>query len=175
MTPHWTLRQATGGDGDALAHIYNYYINNTVITFEVDEVSGEDMATRVAKLRAAGLPWLVAEADGQLLGYAYAGPFRERAAWVHTLETSIYLDAQVRGQGVGTALFSELIARLRDLEPAESIHAPVHTVLGVVALPNDASVALQERLGLRHVGTTEQVGLKFGRWIDVGYWQMELD
>ena len=116
MNAHWSLRDATNDDGAALARIYNHYIRETVITFEVDELSDSEMSARVTKIQAAGLPWLVAEDDGVVRGYAYAGPFRERAAYVHTLETSIYLDLAARGGGLGTALFAELFARLADLD-----------------------------------------------------------
>jgi len=175
MTARFSVRDARPEDGAALATIYNHYIRDTVITFEINEVTDLDMTARVQKSRKAGLPWLVAEDDAVVLGYAYAGSFRERAAYDHTLETSIYLDTNTRARGVGTALFAELFARLRHLAPGDSVHAPVHSLLGVIALPNDASVALHERFGMRHVGTTSQVGWKFDRWIDVGYWQLELD
>ncbi len=175
MNAQWALRDATHDDGAALAHIYNHYIRDTVITFEVDELSASEMAARVAEIQAAGLPWLVAEGDGALLGYAYAGPYRERAAYVHTLETSIYLDLAARGRGLGTALYAELFSRLADLHPGQSPHAPVHAVMGIIALPNESSVALQKRFGMTLVGTFPQVGRKFDRWIDVGFWQATLD
>jgi len=175
MNAHWSLRDARGDDGAALAHIYNHYIRETVITFEVDEISDADMAARVAKIQAVGLPWLVAEGDGVVLGYAYAGQFRERVAWDHTLESSVYLDLASRGRGLGTALYAELFSRLSGLDAAQSPHAPVHAVMGVIALPNASSVALQERFGMTHVGTFPEVGRKFDRWIDVGYWQATLD
>lgn len=169
------VRDATDNDAGALARIYNYYIRETVITFETDEIRDADMAARVAKVHTAGLPWLVAEDDGAVLGYAYAAPFREREAWAHTLESSIYLDVSARGRGIGAGLYADLFSRLRELDPSQCLHAPVHALMGVVALPNEPSVALQERLGMTHVGTLPEVGRKFGRWIDVGYWQANLD
>lgn len=175
MTAGFSVRTADAGDAAAIATIYNHYIRDTVITFELDELSADDMAARVAKIHGAGLPWLVAEDDGAVLGYAYAGPFRERAAYLHTLEASVYLDADVRGRGIGTALFAELFERLRALTPQQSPHAPVHVVVGGVALPNEASVALHERFDMTHVGTFAEVGWKFDHWIDVGYWQVVLD
>ena len=175
MNARWVLRDATSDDGAALARIYNPYIRETVITFEVEELTDADMAARVAKVQGAGLPWLVADGDGAVLGYAYAGPFRERAAYMHTLETSIYLDLAARGRGIGTALFAELFSRLSDLDPDRSAHAPVHAVMGGIALPNESSVALHERFGMTHVGTFPDVGRKFDRWIDVGFWQATLD
>ncbi len=175
MSPHFDVRDATEADGGALATIYNHYVRDTVITFEVDELDAEEVTARVAKIQKAGLPWLIAESDGVVRGFAYAGPFRERAAYVHTLETSIYLDLAARGSGLGTALFAELFARLADLDAGQSPHAPVHALMGVIALPNDASIALHERFGMTHVGTFLEVGRKFDRWIDVGYWQTNLD
>ncbi len=175
MNAHWVLRDARHDDGAALAHIYNHYIRETVITFEVEELSDADMAARVTKIQGAGLPWLVAEGDGALLGYAYAGPYRERAAYIHTLESSIYLDVAARGRGLGTALYAELFSRLSDLDAGQSPHAPVHAVMGIIALPNESSVALQQRFGMTHVGTFPDVGRKFDRWIDVGFWQATLD
>jgi phosphinothricin acetyltransferase len=175
MTAGLVVRDATARDASAIAIIYNHYIRDTVITFELDELTEADMAARVAKIHRAGLPWLVAEEDGVVLGYAYAGPFRERAAYLHTLEASVYLDPDVRARGIGTALFAELFARLRALSPEQSAHAPVHAVVGGVALPNEASVALHERFDMTHVGTFTEVGWKFDHWIDVGYWQVVLD
>ena len=175
MTASFTLRDASPDDAGAIATIYNHYIRDTVITFELDELADADMAARVAKIQAAGLPWLVAHDDGVVLGYAYAGPFRERAAYVHTLEVSVYLDPDMRARGIGTALFAELFERLRALTEEQSPHAPVHAVVGGVALPNEASVALHERFDMTHVGTFIEVGWKFEHWIDVGYWQVLLD
>ncbi|NYI40041.1 GNAT family N-acetyltransferase [Demequina lutea] len=175
MTARFEMRDARQDDGAALARIYNHYIRETVITFEVEELGDAEMSARVTKIQAAGLPWLVAERDGAVRGFAYAGPFRERAAYAHTLETSVYLDLAARGSGLGTALFAELFARLADLDQGHSPHAPVHALMGVIALPNDASVALHERFGMKHVGTFPEVGRKFDRWIDVGYWQATLD
>ena len=175
MSAHFDMRDARDDDGAALARIYNHYIRETVITFEVDEVSESEMSARVIKIHNAGLPWLVAEGDGAVRGFAYAGPLRDRAAYVHTLETTVYLDIAARGSGLGTALYGELFARLADLDAEHSSHAPVHALMGVIALPNDASVALHERFGMTHVGTFPEVGRKFDRWIDVGYWQATLD
>lgn len=172
------IRQATAADGAALAAIYNHYVRETVVTFETDEVTAADMAARVDKLATAGLPWLVAveagDTDG-VMGYAYAGPFKERPAWRHCLETSIYLDPEHQGKGVGTALFAALFGRLRSLAPEQSHHAPVHTLIGGIALPNDASVAIHERFGFTKMGVVNQGGRKFDRWIDVGYWQRLLN
>ncbi|WP_062304086.1 GNAT family N-acetyltransferase [Demequina subtropica] len=159
-------------DAARIAEIYAHYVRHDTATFEVEPVSGDEMWARIEKIRSKGLPYLVIEDEGRVVGYAYAGPYRERAAYDHTLEASIYLDADVRRGGVGTALYTELIERLRSL--TDSVHAPVHSVLGGIALPHPGSVALHEKLGFRHVGTIPEAGLKFDRWIDVGFWQLVL-
>lgn len=163
---------SAASDSARLAEIYNHYVAHDVATFETEPVSDDAMWARIEALQARGLPWLVAEDGGRIVGYAYAGPYRDRAAYRHTLESSIYLDPELRRGGWGTALYTELLSRLRSLEGSE--HAPVRSVMGVLALPHPGSVALHERLGFRHVGTIEQAGLKLDRWIDVGIWQLLL-
>ena len=115
---------------------------------------------------SGGLPWLVAEQDGRVLGYAYAGPWKSRAAYRFAVEVTVYLAPGFTRRGWGTRLCEELFARLRE--------RGVHTVVGGIALPNDASVALHERLGMVKVAHFREIGFKLGRWIDVGYWQRTL-
>ncbi len=159
-------------DAAAVAAIYGHYVLHDTATFETEPPATDAMRARMDAILGRGLPYLVAEVEGKVAGYAYAGPFRDRAAYRHTLESTIYLDPEVRRAGLGTALYSELLARLRTLSTPQ--HAPVRSVLGVIALPHPASVALHERLGFRHVGTVADAGYKFDRWIDVGYWQLML-
>jgi len=126
-----------------------------------------EMAERIAATQAQGLPWLVAEAeDGELFGYAYASRWRVRPAYRHAVESSIYMRQATVGQGVGKLLYRELIRRLAVLG--------LHTVIGGVAQPNPASDALHRTLGFKQVALFEQVGRKFGRWLDVAYWQLPL-
>ncbi|WP_062205652.1 GNAT family N-acetyltransferase [Demequina salsinemoris] len=176
MQPTLVLRDATPDDGATLAAIYNPYVRDTVITFETEEVPAEQMGARVAKVQAAGLPWLVASDpdSGTMLGFAYAGPFQDRDAYRHALELTIYLASDARGRGLGTMLFEAVIARVQDL-PASSKHAPAHGLYSRIALPNAASAALHDRFGFTQVGTFGEVGHKLGRWIDVGVWQLLLD
>ncbi|BDZ62293.1 phosphinothricin N-acetyltransferase [Demequina sediminis] len=159
-------------DAARLAQIYDHYVVHDTATFELDPIGAEEMASRIARIQARGLPWIVLERDDAVAGYAYAGPFRDRVAYRHTLEATVYLAPEVRRGGLGTELYAALIERLRGLSAGE--HAPVHSVMGVVALPHPGSVALHSRLGFRHVGTIEDAGFKFDRWIDVGYWQLTL-
>jgi phosphinothricin acetyltransferase len=161
------IRPAVPGDAVAIAAIYNPYVATTCITFETEPVSADDMAERIAEAGAANLPWLVAADDNGVLGYAYASKWKGRCAYRYSAESTVYLDAKKHGQGVGKALYAALIADLR----ARSLHA----IIGGIALPNDASVALHERLGFEKVAHFRQVGFKQNRWIDVGYWELLLD
>ena len=160
------IRDARAEDAAAIARIYGHYIAKTVITFEESPVSDAEIRARMQKVSAAGLPWLVHEEDGALIGYAYAGRWHERSAYRFSAETTIYLDAHQLGRGLGTALYAALVERLRELG--------LHTAIGGIALPNPGSIALHEKLGFRQVGHHREVGFKFDRWIDVGYWQLLL-
>jgi len=161
-----TVRSASATDADAIARSYNYYIENTVITFEEEPVSPQAMAARVAEVQGLSLPWLVAEIDKKVIGYAYANKWKVRSAYRHSVETTIYLEHGHEGRGVGKTLYAALLPPLR----ARGIHA----VIGGAAMPNEASVALHETLGFDHVATFREVGFKHGRWVDVAYWQLVL-
>jgi L-amino acid N-acyltransferase YncA len=157
-------------DAERIAEIYNHYVLHDTATFEVDDVGGAAMANRIAKVQAAGLPWLVATDALGIVGFAYASPFHERAAYVHTLSVSIYLAPAERGRGLGGELYRALLKRAQAV--SEPPHAPTRSLIALIALPNDASVALHETLGFTKVGVITDAGRKFARWIDVGYWQM---
>jgi L-amino acid N-acyltransferase YncA len=160
------VRAATAADADAIAGTYNYYIQNTVITFEEEAVPATAMAARIAEAQGQSLPWLVAEVNGAIAGYAYARPWRPRSAYRYSAETTIYLDRGYEGRRIGTTLYSALLPLLRE--------RGIHVAIGGVALPNDASVALHEKLGFERVATFRQVGFKHDRWVDVAYWQLLL-
>jgi len=162
MSPE--IRAATSADAAAVATIYNWYIANTVITFEVEPVAAAEMAQRIEAALVAH-EWLVLARGGELLGYAYAGRFHARAAYRHTAESTIYLRHGLEGQGFGTTLYSELLRR--------SFARGYRQLIGGIALPNEASVRLHEKLGFAKAGHLTRVGRKFERWIDVGYWQLE--
>jgi phosphinothricin acetyltransferase len=159
-------RPAIPADGEAIAAIYNHYIASSVATFEVEPVSADEMRSRVAAIEAAGLPWLVADGPAGLLGYAYATRWRGRAAYRFSCEITVYLAPDAVGQGVGTALYTELFRILES--------GGLHLVIGGIALPNDASVALHERFGMTKVAHLHEVGFKFGHWVDVGFWERRL-
>jgi phosphinothricin acetyltransferase len=152
-------------DAAQICGIYNHYVCETVVTFEETPVLEADMAQRISD--AAGrLPWLVWETEAGILGYAYARAWRPRAAYRHSVESSIYLAPHATGRGLGSRLYIDLITELR--------HRGLHCVIGGVALPNPASVSLHEKLGFAKVAEFRQVGFKFERWIDVAYWELML-
>ncbi|MYM69851.1 GNAT family N-acetyltransferase [Pseudoduganella sp. FT55W] len=160
------IRDAVADDAKAIAAIYNPFIANTTISFEEEPVTNAAMAQRIADVQAAGLPWLVLEVDGKVVGYAYATKWRVRHAYRYSVESSVYLAPECAGQGGGTALYTALLERLRA--------CGCHLVIGGIALPNDASIALHEKMGYEKVAHFREVGFKFGRWLDVGYWQVKL-
>lgn len=165
-----TIRPASQADAKAITDIYNHYISNTVVTFEEVPVAPVEMAARLQAVQAASLPWLVGEtqADGQthVVGYAYATPWKSRSAYRYSVESSVYLAPGAAGKGFGTVLYRALLEELR--------RTSVHSVMGGIALPNVASVALHERMGFRKVAHLKEVGHKSGQWLDVGYWQLLL-
>lgn len=160
------VRLARVEDASRIASIYNHYIAESCITFETDPVSEADMATRIRETLAVPLPWLVAESSSHVTGYAYASKWKGRCAYRFAVETTIYLDPDATGDGIGTKLYAELVDAVRA--------ASMTTAIGGIALPNDTSVRLHERLGFRKVGHFERVGYKHDKWVDVGYWQLQL-
>jgi len=161
-----TIRTAEARDAAAIAEIYNHYVTTSIITFEEEPVSAEDMTRRIGEVAAASLPWLLAEESGRTTGYAYATPWRSRSAYRFSAEVTVYTAPGNGGRGIGSRLYSQLLPVLE----ARNVHA----VMGGIALPNEASVALHEKFGFRKVAHFAEVGFKFDRWIDVGYWQRTL-
>lgn len=160
------IRAALPGDAERLASIYNHYILNTVITFEEEAITAADILARMKEVEEQSLPWLVAESDGALKGYAYGGKWKGRCAYKFSAESTIYLAEQAVGRGLGSALYGSLLAELRSRK--------LHVAVGGIALPNEPSVKLHEKLGFQKAAHFKEIGYKFGRWIDVGYWQVVL-
>jgi len=159
------LRPCTTSDAGQICDIYNHYVQQTVVTFEEVPVTAKEMGQRIDGVTAR-LPWIGWEEGGQIVGYACATPWKARAAYRNAVEASIYLAHHATGRGLGTLLYRALITDLRDRN--------LHCVIGGAALPNPASVALHEALGFTKVGEFREVGFKFGRWIDVAYWELIL-
>lgn len=158
------IRPVEDADVPSIVDIYNYYISTTTFTFEETPLTVEEMRRRVEGVKAQQMPWLCAEVGGHLAGYAYASRWRERSAYRFTAETTIYLEQAFTGRGSGKVLYKALLEQLRA--------AGLHALIAVISLPNPNSVMLHEALGYRKVGHLAEVGFKFSRWIDVGYWQL---
>ena len=159
------IRRVAPEDAGQIAAIYNHHVVNTIVTFEETPVDEATMLGRIADIDASH-GWFVAVVDGHVGGYAYASAWRARSAYRHSVETTVYVGSGMVGRGLGTALYDAL---LRELSQRE-----FHCAMGGIALPNAASVALHERMGFAKVAHFREVGWKFGRWIDVGYWQRVL-
>ncbi len=158
------IRDVNLKDAKAIADIYNYYIENTIITFEENKVSVDEMALRI-KSHSSNLPWVAYEEDENIYGYAYASEWKSRCAYKYSVESSIYLDHTKSGKGLGTKLYRELLNL--------AMKSDIHVIIGGIALPNEASIKLHEKLGFKKVGQFREVGYKFKKWIDVGYWQLK--
>lgn len=161
-----TLREAEAADAADIASIYNPYVEATIITFEEEPVSAAEMALRIEAVRSDGLPWLVAERGGRIVGYAYAAQWRGRVAYRFSTEVTVYVARDELRTGVGSRLYGELLPLLRS--------RGFHVAIGGISLPNDGSVSLHEHLGFEKVAHFKEVGFKLDRWIDVGYWQLLL-
>lgn len=159
------IRKAHLSDDLNIVNIYNYYILNSMSTFEEQPVSQREMRFRIEQVQAS-LPWLVYETNGEILGYAYATQWKPRSAYRNTVESTVYVRSDSYGKGVGKKLCQELIEELK----AQKLHA----ALAGITLPNEASVALHEKLGYTKVGQLKEVGYKFEKWVDVGYWELVL-
>ena len=160
------LRVADRSDATAVAGVYRPYVEETAVTFEEAPPDADAVADRIDGTLAR-FPWFVAERDGHLLGYAYAGRLRDRDAYRWTTELSVYVDRDRRGEGAGTALYRALLATL-ERQGFESAY-------GVVTLPNPASVAFHEAFGFERVALFPAVGHKLGEWHDVAWYERRLD
>lgn len=160
------IRPAEARDFAAIADLTNTFIRDTAIHFGAVEQSPDELIAIWEATRPTH-PWLIAELDGRFAGFAKAGVWRERAAYRRTAESAVYVATFARRRGVGRALYQSLIDDLRS--------RGFHTLVAGITLPNAPSVALHESVGFRHVATFSEVGHKFDRWHDVGFWQLMLD
>lgn len=160
-----TVRDATERDAAACAAIYRPYVTDTAITFETEPPSPEDVAARIADAQRTHA-WLVLEDGGRVVGYAYGGPFKARAAYRWSCEVSVYLELGRRRTGGGRALYTALLARLAE--------RGYRTAVAGMTLPNDASVGLHRAMGFAPVGTYRRIGWKHGAWHDVAWTQREI-
>lgn len=150
-------------DAKEIADIYNFYVENTHHSFEVEPVSIEEMGQRIVEF-SANYPYLVAEENGEVLAYAYASCYKPRSAYKHSIEVSVYVKNDSIQKGIGSKLYERLFDELSKTN--------VHAIIAGISLPNEASVKLHERFGMEKVAHFREVGFKLNRWIDVGYWEL---
>jgi L-amino acid N-acyltransferase YncA len=162
------VRPATSADADALAAIYGDAVLHGFGTFEEEPPSPTDMDGRRRAVQDKGLPYLVAELDGQVVGFAYAGPFRPRAAYRYTLEDSVYVSPDAKGKGVGRAVLTAVIAACEALG--------IRQLMAVIGdTGNLGSIGLHRSLGFEQTGVGKSVGFKHGRWVDIVHMQKPLN
>ncbi len=161
------IRNVTSQDIDAITDIYNWYITNSTATFEIDPISRQEMAERVAGFTSEGMPYMVFESDGMVWGYCYAHRWKQRAAYRHTLETTVYLHHEHLHKGVGRQLMEKLIADCR----ATGYKA----LIACITEGNEASCALHRALGFQQVSHFKDVGRKFDKWLGISDFELLLD
>ena len=165
MTEKHDIRLAAEADTEAMLAIYAPVVRETAISFELEPPSVEEFQSRIRSTLTRA-PWLVCEIDSHVAGYAYAGPLRMREAYQWSVEVTVYVHADYRRLGVGSAVYTSLFECLR-LQGYTNAY-------GGIALPNPGSVGLHEGMGFFHIGTYQNVGYKLGAWHDVGWWQLEM-
>lgn len=159
------IRTAKITDAPAIAEIYNYYIENTVISFEEKEVTPTEIEGRISNTLKVGA-WIVDEEDGKIRGYAYFTPWRTRTAYRHSAESTVYVNKDSFRKGIGRELYRVLIKIAKEQN--------LHRLIGGIALPNERSQGLHENMGFKKVAHFTEVGKKFGEWVDVGYWELHI-
>lgn len=153
-------------DTQALLDIYNYYVVNTAVTFDIEPLPLQVFKDKLMAI-SKEYPIVVYEEDGLISGYAYGSRFRPKPAYDYVAESTVYVKHGAHGKQIGTKLYAELLRLLKKTN--------LHTVLGVLTVPNQASIKLHEKFGFKQVAHLKEVGLKFGKWQDVGIWQLKLD
>ena len=160
------IRKARLDDAHAICNIYNYYIENTVVTFETTSVSEIEMRQRMEEVFNGGHLFYVGEINGKIIGYYYTHRWNNRFAYSTTVEESIYLDKNATGKGYGTLLFEHLLKHINKDK--------THVLIAGICIPNESSVRLHEKFGFKQVSCMKEIGKKFDQWRDVGHWQLIL-
>lgn len=159
------IRNVRIEDSKEIVDIYNHYILNTCVTFEMEKLTPKDMEERI-KNKIGKEPWIVYEEDNKVIGYAYVGEWRSKAAFNFTKEVSVYLSIDEKSKGLGTKLMAELIKVCKEYG--------IHTLISVVTVPNDISEGLHKKFGFKKAGYFEEVGFKQEKWLDVAFWQLHI-
>ena len=160
------IRPVHINDAQELLEMYNYYVINTTVNFDIEPLSLKTFTDKL-NIITADYPFIVLEENNEILGYAYGSRFRPRAAYNYVAESTVYVKHTAHGKQIGSKLYTELIRLLKETD--------LHTVLGVLTIPNEASIKLHEKFGFEQVANLKEVGLKFGEWQNVGIWQLNLD
>ncbi len=161
------IRKVQINDAGVIANIYNHYISETTATLELVEIDAHEIEKRILKVtQKEDLPYLVYLKDHKIVGYAYATIWRQREGYKFSIESSVYVKENIENKGIGTKLYTKLISELKDLNYSN--------IIGVLTLPNEASVKFHEKFGFKQVGHFDKVGFKFDKWHDVGFWQLKL-
>jgi len=161
------IRQVQRNDAAAICGIYNYYVEHTAVTFDTVLLPDKAMESRIRETLQAGLPFYVAEQEGEIRGYCYIHQWDKRQAYSSTKEITVYLRPGVQGRGIGTQLLSRLLPEIDRRQ--------THVLIAGICLPNEASVRLHEKFGFRQVSCMKQIGFKLGEWQDVGHWQLIIE
>ncbi len=161
-----TLRPVRAEDAARIAAIYNDYVLHTTVSFETAPLSADAMLARIESVTRGGYPYIVAVDDDRVVGYAYAHPWKERPAYNHTWETTVYLSPRSKGRGTGRILMESLVAECR--------RRGCHALIACITAENSDSRRFHERLGFRKVSDFSEVGFKQGRWLDVTDYQLTL-
>jgi len=157
------IRPVRAADASCLCDLYNHFVVTSIVTFDEERLTEDTFAARIADVSEMH-PWFVYDLDGAPIGYALASPWKSRCAYRYSVETTVYVSPAHQGRGIGTALYRYLIDSL--------VKTEVHSLIAGIALPNPASIALHENLGFEKIGLFKEVGRKFDRWLDVGYWEL---
>ena len=160
------IRTVNIGDAQAICSIYNYYVINTAVTFETNEVPVNEMRGRIEEVLDNGLPYFVAVVDNKIVGYCYIHRWNGRCAYSSTKELSIYLDKNMRHKGIGRQLFEYLLSHID--------YKTTHVLISGICIPNEASVCLHEKFGFKKISHMKEIGRKFDEWRDVGHWELIL-
>lgn len=156
------IRSVKISDAKDIVNIYNYYVLNTNITFEEEELTIKDMEDRIIE-KTKNHPWIVYEEDNKVIGYAHLSQWHNKSAYKFSNESSIYLDINSRGKKIGIKLYEELLRLAKEYN--------IHTIVAGITIPNDASIGIHERLGFEKIAEFKEIGFKNNQWLDVGYWQ----
>lgn len=158
------IRKATLDDARMICKIYNYYIENTAVTFETEPVSEIEMRRRMEEIINTGYTFYVGEVNGKITGYYYTHHWNNRNAYALTVEESIYLDTNETGKGYGTQLMEHLLHHIDT--------SKTHVLIAGICIPNEGSVKLHEKFGFKQISHMKEVGRKFDQWRDVEHWQL---